>query len=176
VRIIKLAIISFIFLFLVVTGISLLIPSHVRISKAINIHTVADSVWSQLDDLRKWESWNPFFHNLATKQVTDLDTAGGKLNAVKVETTTIKWKEKKTDEHIAEMLSANRLPLMSGWKCISHNATASNAETDSITLQWYMDFRLRWYPWEKFSSLMLENSYGIKMEQGLTNLKAILEK
>ena len=154
----------------------MLLPSHVRISRAINIGTVADSVWNQVDDLRKWESWNPFFNNLAAKRVTYLDTAGGKLNAVKVESTTIRWKEKNTTEHIAEMLSGNRLPLMSGWKCMHGHQTNSNTLKDSLTLQWYMDFHLRWYPWEKFASLMLENSYGIRMEQGLTNLKELLEK
>jgi Polyketide cyclase / dehydrase and lipid transport len=175
-RIIKLAVISFIILFLFVTAISLLLPSHVRISKAINIKTVADSVWNQLDDLRKWESWNPFFSGLGTKKVTWLDTAGGTLNAIKVETTTIRWKEKNGDEHIAEMLSGGRLPVMSGWKCIISKQGDSYAEADSITVQWYMDFRLRWYPWEKFASLMFEKSYGAKMEQGLTNLKGLLEK
>lgn len=47
---------------------------------------------------------------------------------------------------------------------------------NSFTVQWYMDFHLRWYPWEKFSSLLLEKRYGAMMEQGLTNLKAELEK
>ena len=154
----------------------MLIPSHVRISKAINIGTVADSVWNQVDDLGKWESWNPFFNNLSTKQVTYLDTANGKLNAVKVETTTIRWKLKNADEHIAEMLSGNRLPMLSGSKCIPGQQTYPNFGTDSLTLQWYMDFQLRWYPWEKFASLMLENSYGTQMERGLTNLKELLEK
>ncbi len=47
---------------------------------------------------------------------------------------------------------------------------------NSFTVQWYMDFHLRWYPWEKFSSLLLEKRYGAMMEQGLTSLKAQLEK
>jgi hypothetical protein len=34
-----------------------------------------------------------------------------------------------------------------------------------------MDFKLRWYPWEKFSSLLLEKRYGPVMEQGLAKLK-----
>jgi hypothetical protein len=44
-----------------------------------------------------------------------------------------------------------------------------------VTVQWYIDFHLRWYPWEKFSSLLLEKSYGPKMEKGLTDLKRIVE-
>ena len=59
---------------------------------------------------------------------------------------------------------------MNGWKFISH------AGSDSATLQWYIDFNLRWYPWEKFASLLFEKSYGAQMEQGLSNLKKIVEK
>jgi len=41
----------------------------------------------------------------------------------------------------------------------------------TTTVQWYMDVHLRWYPWEKFSSLLLEKRYGPLMEKGLENLK-----
>ena len=169
-RLIKLAFISVIVLFLIITGISLFIPSHVRISKAINIHTTSNSVWTQVDNLYKWEQWNPLFSNLASKKVEYLDTSDGMLNAVKVETTVIKWKEKKEDEHIAEMKNGSRNPVISGWRCIQYN------NADSITVQWYMDFKLKWYPWEKFGSLLFESTYGSQMEKGLSNLKNLLEK
>jgi len=39
-----------------------------------------------------------------------------------------------------------------------------------------MDFHLKWYPWEKFSSMLLENRYGPMMEQGLAKLKKVVEK
>ena len=169
-RFIKPAILSLVILFLLVTGISLLIPSHVRISKAINMKTMPDSVWKEVDDLHRWERWNPFFSELSSKKISWLDTIPGKWNSIKVENTTIAWKEKNQEEHIAELLSNNRQPMVIGWKCIPH------LHTDSLTLQWYIDFRLRWYPWEKFASLLFEKSYGTKMEQGLANLKTLLEK
>lgn len=46
----------------------------------------------------------------------------------------------------------------------------------TTTVQWYMDVHLRWYPWEKFSSLLLEKRYGPLMEKGLDNLKRLFEK
>jgi Polyketide cyclase / dehydrase and lipid transport len=167
---IKLAFLSIIILFLLVTTISLFIPSHIRISKAINMRTRPEKVWEQVDDLGKWEQWNPFFSNLANKKVEYLDTSNGKWNAVKVETTTVKWKEKGGKEHIAEMQNGKRSPVFSGWKCIEYSGA------DSITVQWYMDFRLRWVPWEKFGSLFYEKKYGSQMEIGLSNLKTMLEK
>ena len=56
-----------------------------------------------------------------------------------------------------------------GWNFIAA------AGPNTITVQWYMDFHLRWYPWEKFSSLLLEKRYGPMMEQGLARLKNYFE-
>ena len=74
----------------------------------------------------------------------------------------------KGDEVIAEIRSGKK-KIISGWKTISY------PHTDSTTLQWYMDFHLRWYPWEKMASLLFEQSYGPKMEQGLNNIKNLVE-
>jgi hypothetical protein len=34
-----------------------------------------------------------------------------------------------------------------------------------------MDFKLPWYPWQKFGSLFYENTYGQMMQNGLANSK-----
>ena len=67
------------------------------------------------------------------------------------------------------MVTDNGRPIISVLKVIRHQ------EGDSSTLQWYMDFKLRWYPWEKFKSLFFENIYGFQMERGLENLKQLSE-
>jgi hypothetical protein len=56
---------------------------------------------------------------------------------------------------------------ITGWN-VMHTAYPG-----TVTVQWYMDFRLRWYPWEKFSGLLFEKRYGPVMEKGLENLKNI---
>ncbi len=165
-RIIKLGLISFILLFLLITGMSLFIPSEVRVSRAINIHATPDSIWSRIDDFGKWEAWNPFFAGLASRKFERMEEG----MAVQIDNTTIRWREKKADERVAEMINNKPEPVLSVWKAITHSTT------DSTTLHWYMDFKLKWYPWEKFSSLMLEKSYGPSMEKGLSNLKNLLEK
>lgn len=55
-----------------------------------------------------------------------------------------------------------------GWKLLG-----GDDDSTTVTVQWYMDFYLRWYPWEKFGSLIFERSYGARMETGLSNLKKI---
>ena len=149
-RIIKVIILGFLFIFLVFTAISLVIPSHVRISKATNFKN-GSNVFALIKDESKWQQWHPVYQDSAThmrwanvskKILIDTDST-----------------------FIIELQQTGRKPVVNGWQLYSyHNA-------DSITLQWYMDFKLSWYPWEKFSSLFYERNYGTMMENGLTNLK-----
>ena len=58
-RLLKLAILSFIFLFLLITLISLFIPGSIRISKATNIAADDKVVYTYIDDLPDWRQWHP---------------------------------------------------------------------------------------------------------------------
>jgi hypothetical protein len=50
-------------------------------------------------------------------------------------------------------------------------------ENGSVTtVQWYFDFVFRWYPWEKFSSIVYDKQLGPAMEKSLNNLKDLIEK
>lgn len=159
-RVIKLAILSFIFLFLLVTVISLFIPSHVRISKATNLPADDTTAAANINDLTKWRNWHPGLMNVPQNEISNID------NGIKVKGNTIVITDRKQDELITEMKANDGRPVISGFKTIRHLG-------DSSTLQWYMDFKLRWYPWEKFRALFYENIYGVQMEQGLHNLKEL---
>lgn len=163
-RIIKLALLSFIFLFLLVTGISLFIPSNLRISKAINMLTNMDSVYKQVSVLKNWKNWHP-----ALKDLPDDEFVFSENGSMKIRDDRLRITQVKKDEIVTELTKDNGRPIVSRLKIISHQ------QSDSLTIQWYFDFRLRWYPWEKFRSLFYENIYGVQMEQGLTNLKQLME-
>ena len=169
-KILRLLVLSFVFLFLMVTAISLLMPSHVRISRATDIQASAGEVWRYVDDLHSWKEWNPFFSGLAPGDIEYSDTSSAEPPAIKIKETLIQLKEIKKDERIFVMLTKGKDPVINGWKFISHSGN------DSATLQWYIDLDLRWYPWEKFAGLLFEKSYGAQIEQGLSNLKKIVEK
>jgi len=154
-RIIKLAVISFVFLFLLITIISLFIPSHIRISKAINIKAEKDSLFALIADTGKWHFWHPAY------QRTIINTVENKIKI----TTLID-----NDSLIAMQLNLpEKKSFKSSWQVYQ-------LQDDSLTLQWFMNFNLKWYPWHKFSSLLYEERYGIMMQNGLTNLKEISER
>lgn len=165
-KILRFLVINIILLFIIVTTISLFIPSHVRISRAVNM-SFASGVLQEVDDIAKWKYWYPGFDTL---KVETLQTKDGKLISVKIPGTVISIKSEAKDEVVATFKSGNKNPITSGWKTVGYS------HTDSLTVQWYLDFRLRWYPWEKFTSLLYEKTYGIQMEAGLNNLKKMAER
>jgi hypothetical protein len=154
-RIIKLALISFIFFFLLLTAISSLVPSTVRLSKAINIGAPKADILSLVSDTGAWKAWHPGFSNSNHKE-------GNAPQVLPVS---------KSDSLIIMQLNRpGRKPVLNGWQVYQY------ASTDSITMQWYMDFQLQWYPWEKFGSLFYENTYGTMMQQGLAAIKDLSER
>ena len=164
-RVIKLGLISLVFFSVLITIISLFFPSHVRISKAIDINAGKEAVMEQLKDPANWKKWYPGADTLALLtrdgKIKGIETGPGKglmITAVN------------DSEVMAAGLGPGSGKGATGWNIFAGSSPGST------TVQWYMDFYLRWYPWEKFSSLLLEKRYGPLMEKGLTRLKALLEK
>ena len=166
-RIIKLAILSLLFLFLLVTIISLFIPSHIRISKATDVNNTKQVVMSFIKDPLKWKEWYPGTDSL------DILYAEGKPGGVLMDSTGMEGLciVEINDSIVIAKNAGRRLKrdLETGWKIFA------GSSENNVTLQWYMDFKLKWYPWEKFRSLLFENIYGAQMEQGLANLKELSE-
>jgi len=147
--VIKLFIISVIFLFIAVTAVSLLIPSHITISKAINIHGEKESIFSLIRDRNQWNKWHPAFKSNSPVQAFD---------SIHIVSQT-----ENDSEIVMSLQQADKDAVVNGWKIYN--------SPDSLTLQWYMKFNLKWYPWKKLGSLFYENTYGVMMQEGLENLK-----
>ena len=164
--IIKLGFISLIVFALLITGISLFFPSHIRISKAVDINANRDSVQRQISNAANWKKWYPGADTMELL-ITDGKANGLLLDSLQgaISITNI------SDSSVMAATAGPRIrKAITGWNIYE----SSNPNT--VTVQWYMDFYLRWYPWEKFSSLLLEKRYGPMMEQGLDKLKSLLEK
>ncbi|HEU4469827.1 MAG TPA: hypothetical protein VFR58_01980 [Flavisolibacter sp.] len=148
-RLIKLALISAAFLFLIALAMSLLIPSHIRISRAANFYGPATSVLGPIRDTARWKQWHPAY----------MPDSGRVYPQAEIKLL------RQTDSLLVMRISQASRSIDNGWQVYSFQGA------DSVTLQWYMDFELKWYPWEKFSSLFFEGSFGKMMEEGLHNLK-----
>ena len=120
---------------------------------------------SQLGDATKWKSWYPGADTSAYYVVA------GKINGIATGNNQALAIKEINDSAVLTMnVGANSKKGESGWNIYPGRIP------NSFTVQWFMDFHLHWYPWEKFSSLLLEKRYGLMMEQGLEKLKILLEK
>jgi hypothetical protein len=168
-RLIKLLIYSLVFFLGLIFLFSLLFPSDIRISKTINMKADQQTVLTYLENLDHWRSWNPTMQQIADNEFSVLDSLNGKVSSMKINNTTVKIKELKADEILIEYSRPGKNNVNS----VIH--TIQYPQSDSMAVQWYMDFKLKWYPWEKFSSLLFEKMYGDQMKQGLENLKQLHE-
>ena len=147
-RIVKLALISLVFFSLMITLISLFFPSKVRISKAIDINTSKEKLMPFLKDTMEWKKWYP---GADSAQVLP------------------------TISSVTDSSVVARSTMLNGRNGITGWNLYPSSFPNTITIQWYMDFKLGWLPWEKFSGLLLEKRYGPLMEKGLENLKKLME-
>jgi len=160
-RLLKLALISLFLLVLLVVGMALLIPSHVRISRAIDINAGRAEIFKELSDLREWPKWNEF--------VVDsiLQSPVYQQSSIEAEGLTITLIKASGDTVIARW--ANRQQqLVGGFNIIPSH--------EQFVVQWYFDFNQRWYPWEKFASIGFDKQYGPLMENSLNLLKKQVEQ
>jgi hypothetical protein len=161
-KLLKLAIISFIGLFTVITVISLLMPSQVRISRAVDISAPKEKILTHIYYMPAWKEWNKFIDSLPSKALTN--------NFLKNDQLTIAILQRSDSMITANWQQKSGTSFNSGYILIPQPGGSL------YTMQWYFDFKLRWYPWEKFQSIVYDQQLGPVMEQSLQQLKKDLER
>jgi hypothetical protein len=160
-KFIRLILLSVVAFFALACIVSFFIPSHIRVLRMVSIANSNDSVLNKVRDLAQWKSWYPGFENAALK---DVQVQHGRVVKANIGDISLLVKES-TDSAVVVSMQKGTRSLISGWQ------VNKDYRKDSLALQGYMDFTLKWYPWEKFSSLILNKSYGDILAQGLRNLK-----
>ncbi len=161
---IKLALISFVLLFLLLLAITAFIPSVVRVSRAVNISAKQQDIYPLLYNLDNWKKWNAFVADSALKQPV---TSESKI--VDGGTGLVIHRTGFTDSTINTLWERKGKEIHSGYNIIG-------GQGDVIVVQWYFDIRLKWYPWEKISSIVFDKQLGPLMDKSLNNLKIEVEK
>jgi hypothetical protein len=163
-RILKLAVISVIVLFLIATAFSLLLPSQVIISRAIDIYASKGKVYNSINEPEQWKYWIENRDSLPVS-VTQ------KEQKVFVLGTTKAW-----------IITSNQTQINTLWQ-VGNGQTIpgefnfiEQKGSDYITLQWKFVQQVKWYPWEKFASIVSDKILGQFMEASLDNLKKHTEQ
>ena len=161
-------------LFIVITLLSLLIPSKVKTSRVVIINnTTADKIYQQTANLNNWKKWHPVFKPGVTV-INIVDSSIGKNAACN-----IVYNNKTTYLVITSADTASiKFNLQSN--------SAKDIENDlviiplpqqhSVQVEWRVLNNLHWYPWEKFYAIFLDKITGPGYEDALNGLKTYLEK
>lgn len=160
-RIVKLIVISAIVFFGLACVVAFFIPSRIRVFRMTAIGPNKVVVLDHVRDISKWKNWYPNFENVELSNVRAVD---GKVVAATANGINLKIVESADSVVVVRMQRGDR-PVINGWQI------NKDIRNDSLALQAYMDFDLKWYPWEKFSSLLLDKSYGDRLAEALNNLK-----
>src|SRR5687768_5966173 len=131
-RVIKLGIISVIAFAVLITLFSLLFPSNIRISKAIDIHAQKDSIRSLLSQVDNWNKWYPGADTMSLihlngKQALENKRTGNLIFIKNVTDSTV----------VTEYSGKSLMNSTSGWNIISSQMP------HTYTVQWYMDIHLK---------------------------------
>ena len=138
---------------------SLLFPSEIRISRAINIGGSKENVHEKIRDFRKWKQWNDAITGVQLTRPVYTDSSFS------------------SDQVQVKLVSSSPDSIITSWH--NKNITYGNfyilqITPDTTLVQWYFNVQAK-FPWEKFSSMILDNQLGTPMEKALANLKKMVE-
>ena len=167
-RFIKLFLISLVALFLLMMFLSALFPSHIRISRAIDIVSSREALFDTMSDLKTWDKWNQFIINAPLTNKSISKPASGSGAYIQSDQLKITINSSTPDSITSSWNQVHGKQFTGGYNLFQ-------LQPGTVTVQWYFDFRFKWYPWEKLSSLLYEKQLGSAMEESLTKLKELVE-
>jgi hypothetical protein len=163
-RFVKLAVISIVVIFIILTAISSLLPSKVLVSRAVDAKTSVAETKSQLYNLNSWQYWMSDANGNKAKMKFDVSSNMLSLADTKISVQHI------SDTTLVTNWIGNTV-MLGTFRIIDHHTPDS-----LITIQWQMEQHVKWYPWEKFASITKDELWGASMEKSLDNLKKLLEE
>ncbi len=157
-RLIKLVIISLLVLASIVTAISSLFPSTVIVSRAMEVSANSKQIAHYVSDLNQWDKWMSDWK---------ANKASWKDSTVYIGTQTLKLVSKNDSSVTYDWVATGQRPYLVRFEWIP-------LQTGIYVIHWSFEQHVKWYPWEKFQTLLNEKVLGYKMETELANLRELL--
>jgi len=153
-------------LFAFVTLLSLFIPSRIRISRGVLIHAKSALAYAQVSELSNWKNWQPVFKK---------DSAG-----VRIQDDTARWLTGSKENTL--FITGRTANIISAVLERKGENTMVNtirilplADSTQVQVEWNVEIRLKWYPWEKLYGIFIEKMSGEGYEISLNALKEYCE-
>jgi len=159
-KLIKLAVISALLLSVLVTAISLLFPSTVIVSRAIEVKSTSEKIAFYAADLSQWSAWMSDWKQNEVRLQNDTAFIGTQMIHF----------ESKTDSSVNyQWVATGQAPYIVKIEWFS-------LEKGNYVIHWTFEQNVSWYPWEKFQTLLNEKLLGGKMEMELQNLQGVINQ
>jgi Polyketide cyclase / dehydrase and lipid transport len=171
-KLIKAGLIGLLGLSILVTLISLLIPSEVHGRRGIVIKADSETIREQIAVFYNWKNWNPEFKANADK-LTYKNVSLGQNPTCNL---TVNGRSTNYSITRNNAVFVRVIQQKKGQHDIENTFTFSK---DSATGGTYVDWKfigtLKWYPWEKFAGMFTESMTAPVYEMALENLKQYAE-
>jgi hypothetical protein len=156
-----------------VTLVSLLMPSKVMVAKTTMINASRAKVLNAIGDLQNWKYWHPVFMDSSSRIVMPGQTSG--VGAV------AEWETSGIQNKIRITAVTNESVQLSLQRKGENDVVnlfqlAGIKDSSSVQVEWRMLATMKWYPLEKFSGIFFDKMTGPGCELALQNLKNYLEK
>ncbi len=161
-KLIKLIFFSVLSLFVVASFIGILLPSHVLVSRAVDIVAAKDFVKPYIADIQQWKNW---MEGMEQASVTIHSPVKADLAGTEVVITNI------TDSSVVSIWTPKK-----GIRQTSTVRIIGNNAQNQVIVQWQFEQQLPWYPWERLGSMMNDKILGTMMERNLNHLKKLAEQ
>ncbi|MBI2283177.1 MAG: hypothetical protein HYU71_05670 [Bacteroidetes bacterium] len=161
-KLIKLIFFSVLSLFVVASFIGILLPSHVLVSRAVDIVAVKDSIKPYIGDIQQWKKW---MDGMEQASVIIHSPVKADIGTTEVEITSI------TDSSVVSTWTPKK-----GIRQTSTVRIIGNSAQNQVVVQWQFEQQLPWYPWERLGSMMNDKILGTMMETNLNNLRKLAER
>lgn len=157
-RLIKLVIISLVVLAVIVTALSTLFPSTVIVSRAIEVSAKPAQIQKFTSNLKEWKNW-----------MSDMqqNTVNWKGDTALIGTQTINLVSQNDSSATFNWVATGQRPYIVTIEWIA-------LQQGVYVIHWSFEQHVKWYPWEKFQTLLNEKVLGYKMETELANLRLLL--
>jgi hypothetical protein len=158
-------------LFLLVTVMSLFIPSKVVTVRGMPIHAPEAKISAEITDLKNWKRWHPVFMQDSSAVFS---TPSSGANASVQWTTTGKTNTIRITEQSPSGIKF--LLIRPGEKDVENILSlAPLQDGNGYQVEWQALTHLKWYPWEKFAGIFTDKMTGPGYEVALESLRKVIE-
>lgn len=159
-------------LFIMITLVSLLIPSKVVVTRGVEINANSRKVFDEIRDFHHWRNWQPVFKAGLSKINYSADSA--------TRGSFCEWESNgKKNKLLFSTMDPNRVTVLLSRE---GEADVTNvisvlplSDSNRVQVEWQALTKLKWYPWEKFYGIFIEKQTGPGYEDALNSLKAFVE-